>query len=804
MGQEDGIVRTSELARHELEENIAYAQASLDDAEALEPELRVEVMRTLGSCLRERYERGDDPADFARARELLEAALAAAPEGSEVRLRCLASLGTLGVSLLERYQRGGRIADLDASVEALTLSHESAEPGSPTAAGLANDLANALVKRWRRIEGEGDIVAGVLADSQLDRAIDLLRDVLPAADPDLRPFLLGSLVQALDARARRGGELDLVEEAVADIDEAIAHGEDAVAATHDKSVARVTALTDLASACILRHRLTGEPDALDEAIARLDTALDDTATLGAPAAPALNAMAYALTLRIDTPREDADDFEAICACFRATIAQAAGDPRGALDAALHWADWAMRRAAWPQATEAYDAALPIVERLLEGQLQHADRVVTMRRARELARHAAYAAAMAGDAQGAVLRFERGRGFLIGQELETAAREPVTFAEVAGAAAEHPLVYLIPTSVGGIALFVDPGGTIRIRLLPYLQSDVLEEHVGPYWASQRFQAQEGVTTIVVGSQGIEDPDPRRRALDTLCQWMWRAAMRDVVQDVDGAEAMTIIAAGGLAIVPLHAAWRPDPSGAGGRRYAGDDLRITYAPSARLVARVAAPGELGRTLAVVDPAAQGRDRLPGADAAVTAAGDVDVLRDAAATRAAVLKAMDGRRSLLFFTHGFADSDDPLHGGLALAGDDVLTVADVMRERLDGVRLAVLAACESGWTHTHLPDEALGLPAAFLAAGAAGVIGSLWRVPTVATAMLIARFYEYLEADPAQALRRAQEWLRETSNAEQLKAFPELIDADIDPANLGLWEGAHGHAHPYFWAGFVYIGR
>ena len=63
-------------------------------------------------------------------------------------------------------------------------------------------------------------------------------------------------------------------------------------------------------------------------------------------------------------------------------------------------------------------------------------------------------------------------------------------------------------------------------------------------------------------------------------------------------------------------------------------------------------------------------------------------------------------------------------------------------------------------------MGLPAAFLELGAGGVIGSLWQVNDLATALLMARFYE-LHIDgglaPAAALKQAKVWLRAATRRE-----------------------------------------
>ena len=78
----------------------------------------------------------------------------------------------------------------------------------------------------------------------------------------------------------------------------------------------------------------------------------------------------------------------------------------------------------------------------------------------------------------------------------------------------------------------------------------------------------------------------------------------------------------------------------------------------------------------------------------------------------------------------------------------------------------------------DEVVSLPSAFIRAGFAGAIGSLWKVSEKSTAMLMIRFYQLWRAEgkqPVQALARAQKELREDTR---------------------FW-------HPFYWAAFYMTG-
>lgn len=153
--------------------------------------------------------------------------------------------------------------------------------------------------------------------------------------------------------------------------------------------------------------------------------------------------------------------------------------------------------------------------------------------------------------------------------------------------------------------------------------------------------------------------------------------------------------------------------------------------------------------------------------------------------------------------------------------------------------MSACESGFDTSRSPDEFVGLPATFMQLGAAGVLSALWQVDDLATALLVAKFYD-LHLDqklaPATALRQAQAWLRAATKAE-LIAFGkiEAARAKLDPSKVAELETSvksrhrlagtrssafwnmlqnpaanvqqlfqsHPFAHAYYWGGFVYTG-
>jgi len=140
----------------------------------------------------------------------------------------------------------------------------------------------------------------------------------------------------------------------------------------------------------------------------------------------------------------------------------------------------------------------------------------------------------------------------------------------------------------------------------------------------------------------------------------------------------------------------------------------------------------------------------------------------------------RAIHLATHGEFRPDNPLFSGLALA-DGWLTTLDIFDLRLKA-SLVTLSACQTGRNVIGGGDELLGLMRAFLYAGAASLVLSLWTVEDRSTARLMDSFYHKLVEGwtKAAALRHAQ---------------LQFVQREDD--------GAGACAHPYFWAPFFLVG-
>jgi hypothetical protein len=170
-------------------------------------------------------------------------------------------------------------------------------------------------------------------------------------------------------------------------------------------------------------------------------------------------------------------------------------------------------------------------------------------------------------------------------------------------------------------------------------------------------------------------------------------------------------------------------------------VTSTPSARLWlrARSARPADDDRRVLLVGPGLGSG----GAEVPAVAARDPEavVLDGAQATVAASLEALDGAALAHVAAHGHFREDSPLFSSLTLA-DGPLLVHDLQRLRRPPHRV-VLSACESGVMQPVGDQELLGLAAALLSMGTAGVVSSLAEVDDAATVEVMVALHAGLRA-------------------------------------------------------------
>jgi CHAT domain-containing protein len=255
-------------------------------------------------------------------------------------------------------------------------------------------------------------------------------------------------------------------------------------------------------------------------------------------------------------------------------------------------------------------------------------------------------------------------------------------------------------------------------------------------------------------------------------------------------------------------------------------ISYAPSlaAAVGGGLDGPVEASRPLIVGDPAFNTTTRphlkkLPGsrleAESAAALLGVPDPLIGDAATEPAVMARLEDSTLIHISSHGHLDELSPFTSSLVLAGDDELTVAELVGPRF-GASLAVLTGCDTGRGIATLGGDVVGLTRSLLRGGVRQVVVSLWPVDDWVAPVVMQRFYDELRLGrpAALALAEAQRSVH-ALDADALRAAyvamgggtddaqrrgveldPELRDDEELPAPLG------GDAER-FWAPFVLVG-
>jgi CHAT domain-containing protein/tetratricopeptide (TPR) repeat protein len=457
------------------------------------------------------------------------------------------------------------------------------------------------------------------------------------------------------------------------------------------------------------------------------------------------------------------------------------------------------------------------------------------------------------------------------QLATLRRELLTFVTASGAGDDRSAVALgearriaaaggavaipIVTALGGRLIVVsgtaDPKATVidLPELTPERLSTLLagpDGTTGGGWVGAYF------ANYFEGEEKEKRWPQWMSAIDDLGPALWRLLGSELddtlkAQGVKAGAPLVWVPSGWLGVLPLALAQDPVS-----KRRLGDTYEITVTPSLAALAAVrdrAAKSDTASLVAVINPTGD----LPGSEleGALVATHFPEASRSLlvreAATLDAVLAALKGRSHWHFASHGTFTWADVRQSALIMHDFARLSVGRLLDvEGLRDPRLVVLSACETGLSEiTRNPDEFVGLPSAFLALGAVGVLGTLWPVSDAATALLMARFYELHIGErlpPATALHRAQAWLRQATNTEiatyvenaaglgridRRHASTIAEDMSADGLKRGRnsaavqWLApssprgdsatkeaspptvARPFAHPYFWAGFVHTG-
>ncbi|HEV2915329.1 MAG TPA: CHAT domain-containing protein [Pyrinomonadaceae bacterium] len=211
--------------------------------------------------------------------------------------------------------------------------------------------------------------------------------------------------------------------------------------------------------------------------------------------------------------------------------------------------------------------------------------------------------------------------------------------------------------------------------------------------------------------------------------------------------------------------------------------------------------------------------------------------------------GASHVVLSCHGFFQYWDQLGSGFKVGQRPglrtILDLRDMLNEKLlDGCRMVVASACQSAFEDSPTTlDECIGLSFGLLCTGAAGVLGTLWNVHDIVSAIVVTRFHQdYFTArasgqsvKPWAILSAIQRWLKSVSYDElqeyirstpTLAALVEDYQEDFGDAALSQFFATHkelsagakrliqlfpatenasrGARMPaWFWGAFIYAG-
>jgi CHAT domain-containing protein/tetratricopeptide (TPR) repeat protein len=628
----------------------------------------------------------------------------------------------------------GTLAPLNEALELLHGAPVTADPEDRAA--VYHDLSRGSTRRWQITRRPADLDVAVTAARQAVCS-------MPASSPDLR-YVRSGLASAL---VRRGKHTSSEE----DLNEALRIRRELL--MEEIEPPRLPAVrANLAAALLAHGKLSGDRDHLEEGVALLAGVVEATPAESSQRAKRTHNLARAyLTRAADGDRHLARQ------TFEDALGAAVEQPEVRAFVAHDLGQLLEEDDQIEQAAEAYKTALTSLSELQSRDGYVADRLAQLGRLAELPATAARATLRAHGPARALQTAAAGRVIVLRETLGLA---PAPYGN--GAQATE-LLCLGASQRGGFVLLA-AAGRVQGLECPALTLTAVRDNVRSLTAAlERRRA---------------DPAGTSREIERVARWLGQVMQ---LERLTLPSRVSILPLGAIGLLPVHLAQRASKS-----------ICLSHTVTLSLCARRAAPDPClrGRRGVIVAPTSVGVEPLRFAAyehaALELCAPGARMLQGHDATITAVIDALRSSEIVHFAGHAVSYSDRPLESRILLSGDEALQVSDILTLAGTGEQLALisLSGCETAVIGEQVPDEAIGLPAAAVSAGARAVLSSAWPVSQVASALLSARFYcswrDHPE-DPAVALCHAQRWMSAASH-EELAAACEQIGAPVsDPGEL-----------------------
>ena len=291
---------------------------------------------------------------------------------------------------------------------------------------------------------------------------------------------------------------------------------------------------------------------------------------------------------------------------------------------------------------------------------------------------------------------------------------------------------------------------------------------------------------------------------------------IEEEVKGINNLILIPHRDLHRFPIHALF-------------GDEFIISYLPSAKLGLGLAEKqtslltNEI-KLLSIEHPESAGFDQLEYAQiesAAITALFPNSTrIQSKLVTQTAIETVLENPHQILHFTgHATYNFNNPKLSYLALAGEEKITIENLLQLTLSNYQLVTLSACETAITGNQtITTEYVGLVSAFISRGVSYVVSTLWVVESAASALIMIKFYRLFNKGVSAplALKKAQKWLRNLTPSQLTRLYQIVVAKLPDDQWLirGFLEDEINRyatidsseklfTDPYHWSAFVITG-
>ncbi|HEU4835902.1 MAG TPA: CHAT domain-containing protein, partial [Pyrinomonadaceae bacterium] len=313
-------------------------------------------------------------------------------------------------------------------------------------------------------------------------------------------------------------------------------------------------------------------------------------------------------------------------------------------------------------------------------------------------------------------------------------------------------------------------------------------------SKNIHADELRSLVTEYVNGISSGPGKAGKFQPVSQRLYDVLIGPFKDDLDPRRVLCIIPDKALSYVPFAALISPASN-----RYLVSDFSLLSSPSLNVLVRATATAKdraaSAETLLSIGNPSFDRQQHPELDDLPAAAREATgitgnysksyPLIGPQAVKKNIEQQLPAAGVIHFAGHYVTNQMEPLLSKLILAnqkdaGDDDLTVGELVDMKLPRTKLVVLSACETSGKDYYNGEGLVGIARMFLRTGIPLVVASQWSVESESTAELMLKFHRYRKLPGVSSL------------------------AALRKAQLELLEDRNGlYNDPYYWAAFTVVG-